>query len=225
MIAFNKYKFAIIFGLLGVIVVSIIIAMNRPVLVKTGERMTCGNCYKVFKDDVKEIKVPSKDSNKYDILLSSGLCDSCANEILKVETGEIIRCEECGNVLRKNVKIVKVKRKDAGQYSVSEVRKGFCDVPSQKLVGDWVDKHGSVWPIRKSGEGFVEYNDVSQSEAVVTVTYQGKDGRGWLYYKGRTVGDNLPAKFYMNPCGGALEHNVLYPGQSEWECFEFTKAK
>lgn len=55
-----------------------------------------------------------------------GLEQARQEEIIEVKTGKFILCEDCGKVLKRNVRTIKVKRKNSGNYNVSKIRQGVC---------------------------------------------------------------------------------------------------
>lgn len=83
-----------------------------------------------------------------------GLEQAKQEEIIEVKSGKITLCEDCGKTLRKNIKIVKVKRKEAGGYAVSEIRQGVCSScrsarEERELVSEIVEYAGKFRELQR----------------------------------------------------------------------------
>jgi len=101
--------------------------------VKVGTETYCEDCNRIVFDGtiIKKVGFFS-DLNDYKISRIQGLCEECGNMIVKVKSGNIVRCSRCGITISSSIEEVSVVRKDLNKYSVIEEYR-FCNACEEKL--------------------------------------------------------------------------------------------
>ena len=85
-----------------------------------GTIIKCQQCGKIIKQDLHKKLATADEAKELKVETQKSCCSECSNRLVEVKTGSITKCEDCGKVMSRHVRVVKVKFRDRGGYSVAE---------------------------------------------------------------------------------------------------------
>jgi len=121
---------------LVVVVLSILVVAGcgpKMVSVASGEKITCSECDKVIKTDIKTFQIEEKDVSKYSVREKTAICSSCQ---AKIEAKQ--RDDERRRIVEERRRIADEKRRrfEEAQQRAREAR--------GRVVGTWICRFGGI---------------------------------------------------------------------------------
>lgn len=133
----------IVFIMLFVIAVTLCGCGKPRTEVTYGTITKCQQCGTIMKQDLHKKLATTDEAMRLKVETQPSYCSECANRLVQVKTGSITKCKDCGKVMSRNVRVVKVKFRDSGGYAIAE-KTALCQscqplpfsIVSAKHVGD-----------------------------------------------------------------------------------------